>query len=280
MLQKWFETMLFIRMVDEQLAQRYEQNLMRCPVHLSIGQEAVAVGVCSALERDDKMLTSHRCHAHYLAKGGNLYAMIAEIHNKATGCCGGRAGSMYLRDHQAGLMLSVPIVGGCIGLAVGVALAMKQKKLPTITVVFFGDAAIEEGIFHEVANFAALHKLPILFACENNMLSVYTHLNERQPSATLTRFAQAHHIPFSRVDGNDVTKVFEETSAMVNNIRKGEGPGFIQFDTYRYVEHCGPNQDDHLHYRPQDELHYWREKCPVEHAKNILFKQHNLQNIH
>ena len=157
-----------IRMVEEEIAKRYPEQQMRCPVHLSIGQEAAAVGVCSALQSTDWAFSGHRNHAHYLAKGGNLKAMLAEIYGKATGCCGGKGGSMHLTDQNAGFIGATPIVGSTVPIAVGAALTAQREGNGRVVVVFLGDGAMEAGVVHESLNFAALKKLPILFACENN----------------------------------------------------------------------------------------------------------------
>ena len=173
--------MLRIRRVEEAIADRYVEQEMRCPTHLCIGQEAIAVGVCDVLERKDKVFSNHRAHGHYLAKGGDLSAMIAELYGRVTGCCGGRGGSMHLIDLDAGVMGTTPIVGGTIPVATGSAWASALQKRGEVTVVFFGEGCFEEGVMHESLNFAALHKLPIVFICENNEFSVYTPLSLRQP---------------------------------------------------------------------------------------------------
>ena len=165
--------MLRIRRVEESIARRYAEQEMRCPTHLCIGQEAIAVGVCNALLRTDKVFSNHRAHGHYLAKGGDLNAMIAELYGRAAGCCGGRGGSMHLIDLDAGFMGATPIVGGTVPIAVGSAWASCLKNSSDVTVVFFGDGCFEEGVMHESLNFAALHNLPIVFICENNSYSVY-----------------------------------------------------------------------------------------------------------
>ena len=162
---------------------------MRCPVHLSVGQEAAAVGACAALRPDDRIVSTHRCHGHYLAKGGDLAAMIAELHGKQTGCCGGRGGSMHLFDERAGVVASVPVVGSSIPLGVGIALNFQQRGEDKVCVAFLGDAAVEEGAFHEAANFAVVHRLPVIFLVENNLYSVYTRIEQRQPERPLAQLA-------------------------------------------------------------------------------------------
>ena len=164
--------MLRIRMVEEHIADRYPEQEMRCPVHLSIGQEAVAVGVCAALAATDQVVSAHRSHAHYLAKGGDLLGMIGELYGKDVGCCRGKSGSMHLVDPTAGFMAAVPIVGSTIPIGVGLAFASALKGERRVTGIFFGDGSTEEGVFAESLNFAVLKKLPALFICENNFYSV------------------------------------------------------------------------------------------------------------
>ena len=176
------EKMKLIRMIEEEIAKRYSENKMRCPTHLSIGQEAPAVGVFSALQKSDWVFSGHRNHAHYLAKGGNLKAMISEIYGKSSGCCGGKGGSMHLTDKSSGFIGATPSVGSTIPIAVGAALTAKRIASNRIVSIFFGDGAMEAGVVHESMNFAATAKLPVLFICENNLYSVYSPLDVRQPS--------------------------------------------------------------------------------------------------
>jgi pyruvate dehydrogenase E1 component alpha subunit len=258
-----YRKMLRIRLIEEAIADHYGEGEMRCPVHLSIGQEAAAVGVCEALNVTDKVYSTHRCHAHYLAKGGDLNRMFDEICGKATGCIGGRGGSMHLMDVSKGMMASVPIVSSSIPIAVGSALADKRTRNGKVTVTFFGDASIEEGVFHESANFASLHKLPVLFVCENNLYSVYTPLNQRQPDRPLTEVARAHSMPAVHVDGNDVEATFRATSDAVARARDGQGPTFLLLDTYRWREHCGPAFDNNIGYRTEAEFHAWEARDPI-----------------
>jgi len=256
--------MLRIRMVEEAIAERYAEQEMRCPVHLSIGQEATAVGACHALQHTDRVFSTHRCHAHYLAMDGDLKAMLAEIYGKAAGCIGGRGGSMHLSDPAKGLIASVPIVASSIPLAVGAALADQIDGKKSVSVAFFGDASVEEGVFHESANFASLRKLPVLFICENNLYSVYTPLKDRQPPRHITEVARAHGMNFATADGNDVVAVFKVTQEAVERARQGGGPTFLLFDTYRWREHCGPGFDNHVGYRTEAEYATWRSRCPIE----------------
>lgn len=262
--------MLYIRLVEETMAARYAEQEMRCPVHLSVGQEAAAVGVCQALRQSDRVFSTHRCHAHYLAKGGDLNAMIAEIYGKEAGCIGGRGGSMHLTDPEKGMIVSVPIVSSSIPLAVGSALADKIDGKDRLSVTFFGDASIEEGVFHESANFASLNKLPVLFVCENNLYSVYTPLRQRQPDRPLAEVAAAHAMTAMGADGNDVEAVLEVTLKAAEHARSGKGPVFLVFDTYRWREHCGPNYDNDLGYRTEAEYLEWKKRDPLERQKSRL----------
>jgi TPP-dependent pyruvate/acetoin dehydrogenase alpha subunit len=258
-----FRSILRIRRVEEALAERYAEQEMRCPMHLCIGQEAIAVGVCETLKTSDRVFSNHRAHGHYLAKGGDLNAMVAEIYGRATGCCGGRGGSMHLIDLDAGFMGATPIVGGTIPLAVGSAWAASLLDKNYVTVVFFGDGCFEEGVMHESLNFAALHKLPIVFVCENNDFSVYTRLDERQPDRPIYRLAGAHGMTAYSGNGNNVEEVLSIATEAINAARQGLGPQFLEFHTYRWREHCGPNFDDELAYRSIDEIETGKRACPL-----------------
>lgn len=259
-----FRSMLRIRRVEEALADRYSEQEMRCPMHLCIGQEAIAVGVCRSLERSDQVFSNHRAHGHYLAKGGDLPRMVAELYGRSGGCCAGRGGSMHLIDLGAGFMGSTPIVGGTVPLAVGAAWAASLEKNGVVTVVFFGDGCVEEGVVHESLNFAALHRLPVVFVCENNDFSVYTRRNERQPDRPIYELAKAHGLDSAAGDGNDVEGVLELAQKAVDRARNGLGPQFLEFRTYRWREHCGPDFDDHLKYRSPEEIKKGLQDCPIK----------------
>ncbi|MEK6641433.1 MAG: thiamine pyrophosphate-dependent dehydrogenase E1 component subunit alpha [Nitrospirota bacterium] len=270
-----FCSMLRIRRIEEALADRYAEQEMRCPMHLCIGQEAIAVGVCAALSSHDVVFGNHRAHGHYLARGGNLNAMIAELYGRVTGCCGGRGGSMHLIDLGVGFMGATPIVGGTVPLAVGSAWAAALMGEPRVSVVFFGDGCFEEGVVHESLNFAALHKLPVVFVCENNEFSVYTRLTERQPDRPIYRVAEAHGVAAYAGDGNDVEAVLSIAQAAVAKARQGEGPQFIELKTYRWREHCGPSFDDDLNYRSKPEIEDGLKDCPIAKLLTRL-KQRNV----
>lgn len=269
-----YTRMLRIRLVEERIAELYPEQQMRCPVHLSVGQEAVAVGVCAALQPDDYALSTHRSHAHYLAKGGDLKAMLAELYGKATGCCRGKGGSMHLIDRSVGFLGAVPIVGSTIPIGVGAAFGALLRKERRVTIVFLGDGATEEGVFHEAVNFAVLKKLPVVFVCENNFFSVYSSLDVRQPGTReIHELAQGYGLDSRAGDGNDVEAIHGLTQAAVERARSGAGPAFLEFKTYRWREHCGPHYDNHVGYRSEQEFESWKARCPVAGLKRRLLER-------
>lgn len=256
--------MLLIRMTEEEIAARYAEQRMRCPTHLSIGQEAVAAAAGLALRPDDKVVSTHRAHAHYLGKGGALDPMIAEIHGKRTGCSAGKGGSMHLVDLSVGFVGSTAIVGNTIPIGVGLALAEKFQETGRVVGIFMGDAAIEEGAFHEAANFAVLRSLPVVFICENNLYSVYSPLEVRQPAGrAIATFASGYGMPADQGDGNDVEVVYRMIQRAADHARSGAGPFFLEFATYRWREHCGPHFDNDIGYRTEDEFLEWQKREPI-----------------
>jgi TPP-dependent pyruvate/acetoin dehydrogenase alpha subunit len=262
------ETLLFVmkrlRAVEETIAAKYGDWKMRCPVHLSTGQEGVSAGVGLALRKDDFAVSGHRAHTHYLAKGGSLKRMLAEIYGRAPGCSGGRGGSMHLIDESVGFMGSTAIVANSIPIGVGLGLSISLESADRVSVVFLGDGAIEEGVFYESVNFAALKKLPVLFVCENNQYSVYTHLRSRQPAGRrIHEMVAAMGVPSKFGDGNDAPGVYESCREAIASIRRGEGPRFLEYETYRWREHCGPNFDNDLGYRTEQEYLEWRAREPI-----------------
>jgi len=252
-------------MVEEAVASLYPEQDMRCPVHLCVGQEAIPAGVCSCLKEQDYVLGGHRSHGHYLAKGGDLKAMMAEMYGKSTGCSGGKGGSMHLVDRKVGFLASTPIVGSTLPIAVGVALASVMRKESRVTVVFFGDAVPEEGVFCESINFAVLKNLPVLFVCENNAFSVNSPLSVRQPEEReIYHMGQGHGMKSCQGNGNDVMEVHRLAEQAVERARNGGGPTLLEFKTYRWLEHCGPYDDSDLECRSRSELEEWKRNCPIE----------------
>ena len=269
-----YREMARIRAVEESIATHYAEQEMRCPVHLSIGQEAAAAGACGALEKRDYVFSGHRAHAHYLAKGGDLKGMMAEIYGKATGCAGGKGGSMHLIDLDAGFLGSAPIVGSTIAIAAGTAFAAQSRGEDRVTMVFLGEGATETGVFYETVNFAALKDLPMVFLVENNFFSVYSPIAVRQKGESrIVDIAEAHGIPAQRADGNDVERVYDLSRKAVEKARKGGGPSLLEFITYRWREHCGPNYDNDIGYRTEAEYLAWKERCPVAAYERFLTKE-------
>ena len=260
-----YKQLLKIRIIEEEISDRYSEEKMRCPTHLAIGQEAAAVGVCASLNNNDYAVSGHRAHHHYIAKGGNINKLIAELYGKETGCSGGKGGSMHLVDTNAGFMGSTAIVAGTIPVGVGLSLSQKLKSSKNITCIFFGEAATEEGVFYESINFAALKALPVLFVCENNKFSCFTHLSQRQPeSRKIFQMVSAMGIESFECDGNDVISVYKMANQIIEKIKKGEGPKFLELHTYRWLEHCGPNYDDDLGYRSKIEIKKSRKNDPIK----------------
>lgn len=254
--------LLRIRRIEERIAALYPEQEMRCPTHFSIGQEAVAVGVCAHLDAADQVTSAHRSHAHYLAKGGDLRAMLAELYGKATGCASGKGGSMHLIDRDAGFLGAVPIVGSTIPIGVGASFAAWLRDEAQLVAIFFGDGATETGAFHESLNFASIHKLPVVLVCENNLYSVLSPMAVRHPEGRpLAQLAAAHGAACWRGDGNDLDTVYSLAGRAIAHARSGAGPAFLEFETYRWLEHCGPLDDAPM--RPEAEIAAWKKRDPV-----------------
>lgn len=241
-----------IRHVELEISRQYQKGEMRCPVHLSVGQELPSAAISLFQRKSDYAVSTHRAHAHYIAKGGDIFAMVAEIFGKSTGCSKGRGGSMHLSDPEVNFLGSSAIVGNSIPIGVGIAYGIKVRSEGSRSYVFLGDGATEEGVFYESINFAVIHNLPIIFVCENNFYSVYTSLEPRQPKnrrihdIVRAMGMNSVYIPFGNLE--ITLSVIQDSLLKVN-----EGPLFIEIDTYRWLEHCGPNFDDHLAYRPEEE---------------------------
>ncbi len=273
-----YRMMVIIRQFEEGIAAAYSEQEMRSPPHLYTGQEAVATGVCASLNRMDKAVGYYRGHGYFLAKGGDPNTMMAEMYCKATGSNRGKGGSMLLSSPPVGYMGSSALVGGGIPIATGVALAASLKKLREVTVAFFGDAAVEEGVFYESLNFAALRRLPIIFVCENNFYAVQTPIRTRQAVPdNIYKRAEMFKIPSVQIDGNDVELVYQHAMEAVERARSGKGPSFIEAMTYRWHEHVGPGDDTDFGWRPKEELAEWRKKDPILIQEKKLFSQ-NLLN--
>ncbi|MEE8573845.1 MAG: thiamine pyrophosphate-dependent dehydrogenase E1 component subunit alpha [Thermodesulfobacteriota bacterium] len=259
-----YTKMLRIRLFEEKIIDLYPAQDMKCPVHLCIGQEAIAAGVCANLNKDDYLFSNHRGHGHAIAKGTEMAPLMAEFYGRVTGCSKGKGGSMHLIDTERGILGTSAIVGGGIPMGVGSALASRIKKDGKVTVVFFGDGASDEGVLYESINFAALKKLPVVFVCENNFYATNSHQKARHPTCEIAGTANSYGIPGSCIDGNDAEAVFLAAREAVAKARAGDGPTLIEALTYRWKGHVGPDADFSKGCRPEDELNEWITKCPVK----------------
>jgi acetoin:2,6-dichlorophenolindophenol oxidoreductase subunit alpha len=270
LLRSMHRTVLTIRVAEETIADLVESGEIRCPCHLYIGQEAIAAGVCAALQQTDYVWGGHRSHGHYIAKGGDLNAFMAEMLGKSTGCSGGRGGSMHLFAPEVGLLGTVPLVSATIPLAVGAALAARMRKEPRVSVAFFGDGAVEEGHFHESMNLAAVYRLPVLFVCENNLYASHMSLLERRAQDNIWRSAEAHGMPGVVVDGNDVEAVYTAAAEFVTAARKNGGPALLECRTYRWRGHVGASWDMDVGVKRSDELQDWLSRDPLAASRRRL----------
>jgi 2-oxoisovalerate dehydrogenase E1 component len=264
MLARFYRSLYRIRRVEEEIANVYPTDKIKSPVHLSIGQEAVSVGVCEALRREDVVFGFYRSHALFLAKGGDLRRMIAELYGKVTGCARGKGGSMHLIDVAAGVMGTSAVVGTGMAPAVGYAYGARVQRKSVLVANVFGDGAVDEGAFHESLNFASLKKLPVIFVCENNTYAINSRQLDRQPLANICQRAEAYGIPAKRVEGNDVGRIYEAVSEAADAIRTdGQGPRFFECMTYRWKEHVGPGEDFGV-YRSRSEAEPWIDNDQVK----------------
>lgn len=277
-----YKMMVLIRYCEESLVEPILNNEIKCPCHLYTGQEAIAVGICASLTKEDYVFGTHRSHGHFLAKGGDLNELISEIYGRESGCSSGRGGSMHLVDPNKGFLGAAPIVGGTISLGVGAALASSIRNEKRVTVCFFGDGACGEGVLYESLNFSSLRKLPIIFVCENNLYSTHMPINECRLDTNISKIAEPFCIPNSRIDGNDVLEVFEAGKKFVEFCRAGKGPAFIECLTYRYRGHVGPDdniQGEHTDIRPASEVQEWLDKDPISRLEKSLIEMgHVTQN--
>ncbi|MBN1363894.1 MAG: thiamine pyrophosphate-dependent dehydrogenase E1 component subunit alpha [Syntrophaceae bacterium] len=264
--------MMRIRQVQLAIESRYLENEMQTPVHLYIGQEAVAVGVCANLKKNDYINSNHRGHGHYLAKGGSLRALIAELYGRETGCSRGRGGSMHLVETNAGHYGSSSIVGGGIPIGTGMGLAIKMQKKNNVSVIFFGDGAEDQGVFYESVNFAVLKKLPVIFILENNQYSVCSHVSARQAGDNIFHSMPVKSLMTKIVDGNDVLQVYDSVNKALVRARTGNGPSFIECRTYRIRGHAGCESQDFSGYRTAEEIEYWKKLCPIASFQKKLSK--------
>jgi pyruvate dehydrogenase E1 component alpha subunit len=274
-----YRDMLRIRKVQLRIESLYHLDEMKTPIHLCVGQEAVAVGVCANLYKDDYISSNHRGHGHYLAKGGDLKSMIAELHCRETGCSKGRGGSMHLVDVSVGHMGSSSIVGGCIPIATGLALAIEMQKQNRVSVAFFGDGAGDEGVLYESVNFAILKRLPVIFIYENNQFSVCSRVSSRRVGEVVFHATPSDQMYTRKVDGNSVLDVYKTAKTAVDRARSRQGPSFIECRTYRMRGHAGSGSDVGLGYRTAEEIAEWEARCPVATFHDKLIAEHAVTSL-
>jgi pyruvate dehydrogenase E1 component alpha subunit len=265
-----FRKMLLIRLFEEKIVEMYPLQDMKSPVHLYIGQEAIAAGVCANLTNEDYVFTTHRSHGHCLAKGSKPEALYAEFYGRVSGCCRGKGGSMHPVDPENGILGTTAIVGGNIPLATGTALASKMRRDGRVSVAFFGDGASEEGTFHESLNFASLKQLPVVFVCENNFYATNSHVSARQPHDSIAKRAAGYEMPGLQANGNEVLEIYTKAREAIHRAREGKGPTLLECRTYRWKGHVGPDCDYEKGCRPKSELEDWMKECPIELFKNYL----------
>jgi pyruvate dehydrogenase E1 component alpha subunit len=265
-----FANLQLIRSIELLISEKYADQIFRCPVHLSIGQEAIAVGVSLNLKLEDKVVSTHRSHAHYIAKGGDLFMMLSELIGSPLGCCKGRGGSMHIFDKSVGFMASVPIVGSSLPIATGLALAEKYLNSKNIVAAFVGDAALETGAFYESLNLAALKNLPLLIIIEDNGFSTYSNKKVRWPeNKNVQATIEGMGVTYYSGSGDDVEAIYSQVGNIISEVRNNV-PSLVHLDTFRRYEHCGPSLDDNLGYRKSEEINSYISRDPLEILKNKI----------
>ncbi len=262
-LSRLYASVLKIRRAEEAIARLYPSDKIKSPVHLSIGQEAVAVGVIDLLDDADVVAGTYRGHASYIAKGGSLPSMFAELYGKATGCAGGKGGSMHLIGMDRNILGCSAVVGSHIPVAAGYALAIRRRGEKRVVACFLGDGATEEGVFSETLNFASLQALPILFICENNRLAIHTPLSKRWATEQLVARVRTFGIRAERVESGDIFTIRDAAALLLEDVRAGRGPAFLECPTTRWKEHVGPNEDFDAGYRERPPIEIWPAQDPV-----------------
>lgn len=275
-----FKTMLTIRLVEEKIASEYSKGYMKCPVHLYVGEEAVAAAVITLLNKQDYLTTTHRSHGHYLAKGGDILLLLKELCGLEDGYTGGWGGSQHIFAPDINILGTSAIVGSGISVATGIALGIKMKNLNNISVCFFGDGATEEGYFYESLNFASLKSLPVLYICENNYLATHSRLDSRRAKGVeIYKIANSLGVKSQKIDGNDVIGLYDVSKNIIEYVRKNKKPYLIEAVTYRWKGHVSPEEDFGERYRDKSEIELWKKKCPINNfekkiiSNNLLSKE-------
>ncbi len=262
-----YKTMVKIRRFEEKVIQLYADGEIPGFMHIYVGEEAVAGGICAALNKEDYITSTHRGHGHCIAKGGRLDLMMAELFGRKTGYCKGKGGSMHIADLDIGILGANGIVGGGLPIAAGTGAGIKYKGERKVCACFFGDGATNIGPFHEACNLASTWELPVIFVCENNQFAQTTPQSEHQKIKDVARRAMAYDMPAVTVDGNDVVKVYEAADKAAEDARQGKGPTFIECKTYRWRGHW---EGDPQPYRTAEDVARWKEKCPINRFKDYL----------
>jgi len=266
-------TMITIRLFEEKIVDMYARGLVPGLAHLYVGEEAVATGVCANLRKEDYITSTHRGHGHVIAKGADLKYMMAELFGKKTGYCKGKGGSMHIADVDIGILGANGIAGGGLPLAIGAGLSAKMRKTDQVTACFFGDGSSNNGTFHESLNFAAVHRLPVIFVCENNTYGISVSQKQHQTIKDVSVRAAAYNLPGVTIDGNDVMAVYETTGKAIKRARGGEGPTLVECKTYRWRGHHEGDPNQGRRYRTMDEVKEWMEKCPIRRFEQRLVEE-------
>jgi TPP-dependent pyruvate/acetoin dehydrogenase alpha subunit len=266
-------TMITIRLFEEKIIDMYARGLVPGLAHLYVGEEAVAAGVCASLRKEDYITSTHRGHGHVIAKGAELKYMMAELFGKKTGYCKGKGGSMHIADVDLGILGANGIAGGGLPLAVGAGLSAKLRKTDQVTACFFGDGSSNNGTFHESLNFASVHRLPVVFVCENNTYGISVSQKQHQTIQDVSIRAVAYNMPGVTADGNDVLAVYEVTGKAVERARAGKGPSLVEFKTYRWRGHHEGDPNQGKRYRTMEEIQAWVKKCPIKRFEEKLVSE-------
>ena len=273
-----YKMMVTIRLFEEKTQDLYARGSIPGLAHLYIGEEAVAAGVCAHLRREDYITSTHRGHGHVIAKGAELKYMMAELYGKRTGYCKGKGGSMHIADVDIGILGANGIAGGGIPIAVGAALSTKIRKTDQVTACFFGDGASNNGTFHEGLNFASVHRLPVVFICENNLYGISVSQKQHQAIQDISIRSVAYNMPGITIDGNDVLAVYEESGKAIQRARAGEGPTLVECKTYRWRGHHEGDINQGGRYRTMEEVQEWMKKCPIKRFGEKLVREGVLDN--
>jgi pyruvate dehydrogenase E1 component alpha subunit len=268
-----YKKMIEIRLFEEKIQDLYARGLVPGSVHLYIGQEAVAAGVCAHLRKEDYITSTHRGHGHLIAKGADLKFMMAELFGRKTGYCKGKGGSMHIADFDLGILGSNGIAGGGIPIAVGAGLSSKMRGTDQVTVCFFGDGASNNGTFHEGLNFASVHRLPVVFVCENNLYGISVSQKQHQAIQDISIRSIAYNMPGITIDGNDVLAVYQTSGEAIQRARAGEGPTLVECKTYRWRGHYEGDPNQGRRYRTLEEIQAWIKKCPIKGFEEKLVKE-------